>query len=379
MFRRKGTLIWNYHSLILLYTYNYHLYICSQFQKMNQYFTDDKKKKQQFLDLLSSPKKIVLTAHSNPDGDAFGSSLGLLALLTQLNHEVQVISPSGHADYIGWMPGTEKILNYQENKLAAANYVAEADLIFCLDFSSLGRLADMEALIKESKAPKVMIDHHQRPEDFADYVFWNEKAAATCELIYLLIELLGFASLVNKDVATCLYTGILTDTGSFRFDSTSKQVHRIAGELINKGINPNSINRKLFDQNTLDRVKFLGYALNEKLIYLEEYRVAYLFFSREELNRFNSKQGDTEGLVNYGLSISGAVMSVIFTEREDMVKMSFRSVDDFSVSEFANAHFSGGGHKNASGGRSLEPLDATVSKFLELLPDYKEKLLAQPA
>ncbi len=345
---------------------------------MHQYFTEDETKKERFLDLLSSPKKIVLTAHTNPDGDAFGSSLGLFALLNQMNHDVQVISPSGHADYIGWMPGVEKVLNYQEDKDNAENYVNEADLVFCLDYSALGRISDMESVVGESKALKVMIDHHQRPEDFADFVFWNEKAAATCELIYLLIEHLGLVSMVNKDVATCLYTGILTDTGSFKFDSTSKQVHRIAGELIDTGINPNRINRKLFDQNSLDRVRFLGYALNEKLIYLEEYRVAYLFFSREELNKFNSKQGDTEGLVNYGLSIAGAVMSVIFTEREDMVKMSFRSVDDFSVSELANAHFNGGGHKNASGGRSLSSLEETVAEFLELLPEYKEKLLSQP-
>ncbi|AWV99822.1 DHH family phosphoesterase [Arcticibacterium luteifluviistationis] len=347
---------------------------------MHQYFTDNQNQKDDFLALLKGPKNIVLTAHQNPDGDAFGSSLGLLAFLKQLNHNVTVISPTDHADYLAWMPGVNEVLDFQNNQHlpTAKKLIEEADIIFCLDFSSLGRLGAMEENFRASSALMVLIDHHQEPESFADYVFWNEKAAATCELIYLMIEELGLLDYVNEDVATCLYTGILTDTGSFKFDSTSITVHRIAGELIDKGINPNSINRKLFDQNSIDRLRFLGFALKEKLNYLEEFRVAYFYFSKEELEEYNSKKGDTEGLVNYGLSISGAVMSAIFIERDGIIKISFRSVDDFSVSEFSRNHFSGGGHRNAAGGKSDDNLESTVKKFLELLPTYKEKLTSQP-
>jgi phosphoesterase RecJ-like protein len=348
---------------------------------MHQFFTEEPNKQAEFLNILATPQKIVLTAHQNPDGDAFGSSLGLYALLKQMNHSVHVISPNNHADYIGWMPSVADVINF-ENDLEnerAKRIINEATLIFCLDFSSLGRLGKMEDIIRKSTAKKVLVDHHQMPEDFADYVFWNEKAAATCQLIYELVEKLGLLKYVNLDVATCLYVGILTDTGSFKFESTTKEIHRIAGELISKGVNSNQVNRKLFDQNSIDRLRFLGYALNEKLNYNEEYRVAYFSFSKEELESFNSKNGDTEGLVNYGLSISGAVMSAIFIEREDMIKISFRSVDDFSVADLSRSHFMGGGHKNAAGGKSVDSLISTVDRFLALLPVYKEKLLSQPS
>ena len=232
----------------------------------------------------------------------------------------------------------------------------------------------MEGFVKQSAAKKVLIDHHQQPENFADFVFWNERAAATCELIYELIEKLDDKHLIDIPTAECLYAGLVTDTGSFRFDSTSEEVHRIAGELISIGIHPNSIHRKIFDSNTFDRMKFLGFVLGEKLTYLPEYNVVYMAISKEELSRFSSKNGDTEGVVNYGLSIKGTVMAAIFTEKEDMIRVSLRSVDDFSVSEFSRTHFNGGGHKNAAGGRSHESLEKTVEKFLSLLPKYKEEL-----
>jgi len=354
--------------------------LSAHFQNMHQYFTDEPNLKAEFLHLLSTPQKIVLTSHQNPDGDAFGSSLGLYALLNHMNHEVNVISPTAHADYISWMPGTEEVINFQSDveQGRAKRLISEASIIFCLDFSSLGRIGEMKASVERSAAKIILIDHHQLPEDFADYVYWNDKAAATCQLIYVLIEKLGLLKYVDTTVATCLYTGILTDTGSFKFESTSKEVHRVAGELIEKGIDPNRINRKLFDQNTLDRVRFLGYGLKEKLNYLEEYRVAYFSFSKEELASYNSKNGDTEGLVNYGLSIAGVVMSAIFIEREDMIKISFRSVDDFSVSELSRKHFEGGGHKNAAGGKSLETLEETVNRFLLILPIIKDQLIKQP-
>jgi phosphoesterase RecJ-like protein len=347
---------------------------------MAQYFTDFPEKKSAFLSLMADRAKIIITSHQNPDGDAFGSSLGLASVLKQLGHKVTVISPTDHAEFLNWLPDVENVLDFQnkEQVKSAESLINEADIIFCLDFSSLNRLKGMETIIRDSTAIKVLVDHHQEPEDFADYVFWDEGAAATSQLIYRMIEQLDWKNLITKETAICLYTGILTDTGSFRFDNTSKEVHQIAGELLEKGINPNRITRNLFDQNSLDRIKFLGYALGEKLTYLADYRTAYFVFSKEELEKFNSKSGDTEGIVNYGLSVAGTVMSVIFIERDDLIKISFRSIEDFSVADMARTHFNGGGHKNAAGGQSKDSLQKTVDRFLELLPLYEKNLLAQP-
>ena len=346
---------------------------------MLQYFTEDPAKKAEFLHLLAQQNKIVLTSHQNPDGDAFGSALGLASVLKAQGHQVSVISPTEHADFLSWLPGTKQVLDYQkkETTTQAEQLISEAEIIFCLDFSSLNRLKNMEAAVRNSPAVKVLIDHHQEPEHFADFVYWNDQAAATCQLIYELIEKLEWKAFVNKEAATCLYTGILTDTGSFRFDHTSREVHRIAGELLDFGINPNRISRSLFDQNSADRLKFLGFALGERLVYLEEFRTSYFYFTKEELESFHSKSGDTEGIVNYGLSIAGAVMSAIFVERDDLIKISFRSIEDFSVAAFSRDHFEGGGHKNAAGGKSTDSMENTLKKFLSLLPQYKEKLLAQ--
>lgn len=342
---------------------------------MQDFFTESNQKLALFNEFLSSPKQIVITTHQNPDADALGSSLGLSAYLNKKGHFTTVITPTDYPDFLRWMSGETEVINFESDQNSLAKeLIANADMIFCLDFSALNRIKGMEGFVKQSAAKKVLIDHHQQPENFADFVFWNERAAATCELIYELIEKLDDKHLIDIPTAECLYAGLVTDTGSFRFDSTSEEVHRIAGELISIGIHPNSIHRKIFDSNTFDRMKFLGFVLGEKLTYLPEYNVVYMAISKEELSRFSSKNGDTEGVVNYGLSIKGTVMAAIFTEKEDMIRVSLRSVDDFSVSEFSRTHFNGGGHKNAAGGRSHESLEKTVEKFLSLLPKYKEEL-----
>jgi phosphoesterase RecJ-like protein len=343
---------------------------------MQEFFTDSVQKLQEFNDLLASPKKIVITTHQNPDADALGSSLGLASYLKKKNHAVTVITPTDYPEFLEWMPGEEEVINFESEKQdIARRLVADAEVIFCLDFSVLSRIKGMEEPVKKSSARKVLIDHHQQPENFADFVFWNDKAAATCELIYQLIELLGDKALIDVSCAECLYAGLVTDTGSFRFDSTTKDLHRVAGELIEIGVATNSIHRKIFDNNSLERIQFLGFALSQKLVYLPEYRVSYITISKEELAKYDSKNGDTEGIVNYGLSISGVEMTAMFVERDDMVRISFRSVKDFSVSEFARNHFNGGGHKNAAGGRSYVSLAKTLEKFLGLLPQYKTQLL----
>jgi phosphoesterase RecJ-like protein len=343
---------------------------------MYEFFTDSAQKIAKFKDFLAIPKKIVITTHQNPDGDALGSALGICGYLKKKGHSATVITPTDYPNFLRWMAGENEVINFEGNRQEEAKQlIAEADMIFCLDFSALNRIKSMEEFVKKSSAIKVLIDHHQQPENFAEFIFWQESAAATCELIYQLIEKLEETHLIDTAIAECLYTGIMTDTGSFRFDSSTKEVHRIAGELIEKGIEVNHLHRKIFDANSFERMQFLGFALGQKLVHLPEYKIAYFAISKEELEKYSNKNGDTEGIVNYGLSIKDVVMAAIFIEREDLVKISFRSVDNFSVSELARTHFDGGGHKNAAGGRSNESLDATVHKFLNLLPDYKEKLL----
>ncbi|MFD2523556.1 DHH family phosphoesterase [Emticicia soli] len=344
---------------------------------MQEFFTDSVQKLQEFNDLLASPKRIVITTHQNPDADALGSSLGLASYLKKKNHTVTVITPTDYPEFLQWMSGEKEVINFESEKQEQAKrLLAEADVIFCLDFSALNRIKAMEEPVKNAPAKKVLIDHHQQPEHFADFVFWNEKAAATCELIYQLIEILGDKALIDIQAAECLYAGVVADTGSFRFDSTTKDLHRVAGELLDIGVETNSIHRRIFDNNSLERIQFLGFVLGQKLIYLPDYKVSYMAISKDELARYGSKNGDTEGIVNYGLSIKGVEMTAMFVERDDMIRISFRSVKDFSVSEFARNNFNGGGHKNAAGGRSYDGLSKTVERFLSLLPQYQAQLLS---
>lgn len=341
------------------------------------FFTSNPEELIEFESWISDDSEIVITFHQNPDGDAFGSALGLKFFLQNYGlGKVTLISPTDFAEYISWMPGVEDILVFGADN--TEELIAEADVIFCLDFSSLSRLKDMKESVLASSAKKITIDHHEQPEDFADLYYWNQHASSTSELIYSLIEDLGQTKLIDQNAATCLYTGLLTDTGSFRFNSTTPQVHKIAAMLLEKGVNPSEVHRSLFDNNPFEKVKFLGYVLGNKMMHLPELRVVYMAISEEELKRFNSRNGDTEGLVNYGLGIEGTVMSALFTEKEGQIRISFRSVHDFSVADFARVNFDGGGHKNAAGGRSKLSLNETVEKFLTLLPNVKSDLLRQP-
>ncbi len=337
---------------------------------MEVFFTEIIEEKQRFEDFMASPRKVVIVCHQNPDGDAMGSSLGLFHYLNKKNHEVTVISPTEVPEYLRWMPDADKVLdfeNYEQNDKAKRS-IEKADIIFCLDFSVLNRTKNVESFIKKAKALKVVVDHHEEPEQFADFMYWNVKAASTCELIFAMIENLGDRKLVDKTIATCLHTGLITDTGSFRFDSVSQEVHRVAGELVSEGVEVNKIHRSLFDNNDLSRLRLMGYVFNQKLVLLPEFGVAYMTISADELKEYQSKSGDTEGIVNFGLGIKGVKVAAIFVERNDLIKISFRSVDTVSVSEFSRKYFDGGGHHNAAGGRSKMSLEQTVEKFVSLIP-----------
>jgi len=346
---------------------------------MQSFFTQDPEQRAAFLSHFTTPQRVAIITHQQPDGDAMGSSLGFQAILSALGHLTQVITPTPYPEFLGWMPGAGQALSCEGPQQAEAlAYLAEADWVFILDLSAPSRVKGLEPYLKTFPGKVLLVDHHEEPTISADYVFWDPKAAATCQLIFELVQALDWLPALNLTAAQCLYVGLLTDTGSFRFPSTLPAVHTAAGYFLSLGVSPSLTYRRLFDTQRLGRLRLTGYALAEKLQYLPEYRVAYFVFTQEELNRFGSQQGDTEGLVNFGLSIEGAVMSVIFVEKEDLIKMSFRSVDGFSVSAMAREHFDGGGHHNAAGGRSTLSLADTVQKFLDLLPNYQADLLAQP-
>ncbi|WP_425076002.1 DHH family phosphoesterase [Psychroserpens sp. S379A] len=325
--------------------------------------------------LLSLPKAIVIIPHKNPDGDAIGSTLGLFHYLKQYHHNVVIIAPNDYPDFLKWMPEESSILKYENDKASCDTLIEHAEVIFTLDFNSLGRIGDMEDVVATAKGIKVMIDHHQQPDDYATYTYSDVSMSSTCEMVFNFIEMLEDVDKINSAIATCLYTGIMTDTGSFRFPSTTSTTHKIIGELIKKGANNSEIHNNIYDTNSYDRLQLLGRALSNLKV-IPEYRTAYITLTQEELNTFNFKKGDTEGFVNYGLSLEGIVFAAIFIEshQDEIIKISLRSKGDFSVNELSRTHFNGGGHTNAAGGRSTLSLKDTIDKFISILPNYKQDL-----
>ncbi|RSK47309.1 DHH family phosphoesterase [Hymenobacter rigui] len=331
-------------------------------------------------ELLAQPRQIFITTHHKPDADALGSSLGLAGYLRKKGHSVTVVTPSDYPNFLAWMPGNDEVVVYEprQNDAQVRDIIARAEVLFCLDFSCLGRINELGEYVREAKGTKVLIDHHQEPEDFAQLDYSNPKAAATAELVFEVIRDLGDQDLIDTGIGECLYAGIMTDTGSFRHPSTSRNVHLIIAELLNAGINLSDVHRRIYDSHSEERLRFLGFVLKDKLTVLREYNTAYIAITADELRQYNSKTGDTEGLVNFALSIEGIVFAAILIDRNQAVKISFRSVGDFSVSEFSRRHFSGGGHHNAAGGISYDSLDSTVERFLGLLPDYQTQLVTAP-
>jgi len=329
-----------------------------------------------FKNLLESPKKVVITTHYKPDADALGSSLGLSGYLQKKGHEVSVVSPSDYPDFLTWMEGECDVINFETAKEEKSKKLIEdAEMIFCLDFNNLYRINDLGTLVGKSSAAKVLIDHHLEPEDFADYQFWSTEAAATAELVYELIVKLGDRKLIDQPIAECLYAGIMTDTGQFKHPNTTKNVHLVTADLIELGADIAKVGRYIYDNNSLDRLKFTGYALSQKLKVLKKYRTAYFWISAEDLKQYNSKTGDTEGLVNYALSLKNVVFSAVIIERPETIRISLRSKGEFSVNNFAKDHFEGGGHPNAAGGKSDLSLEDTVEKFERIVKQYKKQLI----
>jgi len=325
--------------------------------------------------LLSQPRKIVITTHHRPDGDAMGSSLGLYHYLIQKKHTVQVIAPSEYPDFLQWMPANDKVWIYESRLAESDRAITEADIVFCLDFNHLNRIEKMEAAVKNSGATRVLIDHHLDPELVFRFAYSYTSACSTCELIYQFIEAMGDKHLINKTVADCIYTGIMTDTQSFKLPTVTPLVHEIVAALLKSGAANDVIYENVYESSTEDRLRLLGYCLKDKLTVLPEFRTAYIALSQAEMDTYDFQPGDTEGVVNYALSVKGTRMAAFFSERDGLVKISFRSKADFSVRDLAFTHFDGGGHRNASGGKSTLSLERTVAKFLGLLPQYKAELV----
>jgi phosphoesterase RecJ-like protein len=325
--------------------------------------------------LLKEPKNIVITTHRGPDGDAMGSSLGLYHLLSNLGHSVNVITPNEYASFLHWLPGNDSVTNYEEDELKAKEITANADLIFLLDFSHLSRIATYSDVVKNSSATKIMIDHHQDPDiNIADIIFSDTTACSTAQLVYEVIDNMGMKSNINKDIAECLYVGIMTDTGSFKFASTTAKTHHIIANLIAAGAENAKIHDLIYDNSSANRIKLLGYCLNNKLRLYPENNSAIISLTAEELKQFEFKKGDTEGFVNYALAIKGIKFAVFIAEKDGMVKLSLRSKGDFKVNEIANKYFNGGGHMNASGGVSKVSVDETITIVENIINEYKQKL-----
>jgi phosphoesterase RecJ-like protein len=324
--------------------------------------------------IFGRPAESVLFTHVNPDGDAIGTMLGLYWFLVSIGHKVSMIVPNEIPFFLEWLPGCEKILVSQDNYEESLKAMKGAELYICVDFNEPERLDRLKDEFLQSKAVKVLIDHHPGPKDFTDLVISVTDAGSASELVYNLIRETGHHDLIDKNIAECLYVGIMTDTGCFNYNSSNPETYIAVADLLEKGIDKDRIFSLVYDNYSADRMRLLGFSLNKKMVVLPEYRTAYIALSREELARYNHVTGDTEGFVNLPFSIKGILVTALFLEKEDYIKISFRSRGDFEINKFSEKHFNGGGHKNAAGGEAYMSLEETIKTFVNLLPLYKKYL-----
>ncbi len=328
-----------------------------------------------FFPLLNQPKKIVITTHQKPDGDAMGSSLGLYHLLVGLGHSVTVISPTNWASFLNWMPGINTVIDFEMYQHKSKDIIAEAEVIFCLDFNTLSRIKHVEPSIVKATCVKVLIDHHQQPQEEAfTYGISDTGKSSTCEMVYDFMIASGNAHNINLDIAACLYTGTMTDTGSFRFASTTASVHKMIAYFLELGLKHSVIHDNMFDNFLENRLRFIGNALLNRMEVFYEYNTAVMCIPKSDLKKFDIKTGDSEGLVNYMQSITGIKLAAIVIDRDEERKWSFRSKGGFDVNEFGRKHFEGGGHKMAAGGRSSDSLEKTYNHFLTVIKQYEAEL-----
>jgi phosphoesterase RecJ-like protein len=334
-------------------------------------------KNSNFKDIIGEVKKhhkILITTHANPDGDAIGSSLALFGYLKMKRHEVYVMVPDPDPAFLHWMPYHENLLVFSKDRENCLKVIEESDLIFSIDYNTLDRLEEATEFVQNAQGKKILIDHHKEPDSSFDWMISDISVSSTAELIYDFIIASGDRDLIDADIAACIYAGIVTDTGSFSYSCNNEKTYQITAHLISAGIDGEHIHRMVYDTYSEDRLRLLGYSLSDKLVVLPESHTAYISLSRDDLQRFNHQIGDTEGIVNFGLSIKDINLAALFMEKEGLVKISFRSKGSFSVNELARTHFDGGGHNNAAGAYSYVSLQETINKFLSLLEVYREQL-----
>lgn len=324
--------------------------------------------------LIGESKKISIIPHSGPDGDAIGSSLALYQYLKKKGKQAQIISPSAYPVFLRWLPENSEVWIYTNGKKKAEQYINSSDLIFIVDHNSFKRSGDLQDVLEKAPVKKIMIDHHPEPEQIVDLMFSDTKMCSTCEMMYEFIEALGDEKLIDEQISECIYTGIITDTGGLSYNSSQARTYQIVGSLIANGIDKSKIHSNIYDNFSPDRMKLLGHCLDRGLEVLSEYKTAIITLTKEDLVRFNYKDGDTEGFVNYPLSIQDMLVSVIFIEKDDAVKISFRSKGNVPINRVAREYFNGGGHMNAAGGRTEKKLKEAIEQFKQVLPEFYSSL-----
>lgn len=325
-------------------------------------------------ELIGHAQKIIVSTHRSPDGDAIGSSLAMAAYLRKLNKAVTVVVPDAFPAFLNWMKGSDAVLNFESDPERVKAEMAEADLIFSLDYNELSRTGDLAETLASAKSDFILIDHHQQPGDFASVRVSDTSVCSTAQMVFEFIEASGHLNLIDAEIGSDLYCGIMTDTGSFRFSSVTPRTHEIAASLIRLGVNHAEIHQAVYDTNALSKLQLMGYVLSEKLKVIDELHTAYIVISDSELSKYNYRKGDTEGLVNFALSINGIRFAAFLREGNKGTRMSFRSKGDFDVNQFARSEFNGGGHINAAGGYSDAPLLEVEQLFLTSLNKYTDLL-----
>jgi len=324
-------------------------------------------------ELLKNAESVIITTHRNPDGDALGSTLGLqLFLKKYYKVKTIVMVPDAFPTFLNWMPNIKDIVIFDQNPSENSERLNEASVIFCLDYNNPSRTADMEKSLVSSNSIKIMLDHHQHPDGFVNYTWSDTSASSTCEILYRFAAQMSWLSSIDIEIAACIYTGIMTDTGSFRFPVTTSETFRIISHLKETGLKHWKIHELLFNQNSFNKLQLWGYALGQAMVNLPEISTTYIALNAESLSKYNYKEGDTEGLVNYALSVEGSVLGILLSEKDGKIRISFRSTGSFSVNKLSRENFEGGGHENAAGGVSYLSMQDTIDKLLRVLYNIPE-------
>ncbi len=324
---------------------------------------------------IENGSKIAITTHTNPDGDAIGSALAVYHYLKSKGANVEAVVPNSFPGFLKWLSKSKDLVVFEKQAKKAKTILAEADLIFCLDYNALSRVGAVTDDLKAAKAKKILIDHHISPEtESFDYIISETNTSSTGELVFDFINAMGDEKLIDRTIAECLYTCIITDTGSFSFSCNNAKTFEVAAKLIEKGVDARKIHGLIYDTFSESRLRLLGYAINDRMLVWEELKTALIYLTKDDLRKFNYKVGDTEGLVNFALSMDKVNVAVLVTDKDKKVRMSFRSKGEFSVNDLAREHFNGGGHRNAAGGNMSKPILEVVEEIKSVLKNYKEQL-----